>query len=85
MINWFLHLFARKGLVGKRVHAWSYGSFGRAHVEGEVVEETEHQLVIDRSAPERQEYRAFVTVWKHDARLRGSDLPLDTTYMGEGT
>lgn len=77
MINWFTRLFARKGLVGKRVHAWHYGPYGRAHIEGEVVEEAEHQLTIDRSAPERQEYRAFVRVWKHDARRVGEPLPID--------
>lgn len=85
MFSWFTRLFAPKGLLGQRMHAWHYGPYGRAHVEGEVVEETDWEVTLDPSAPERQEYRAFVRVWKHDARPLGEALPIDLSYVGEGT
>lgn len=78
MSNWFTRLFAPKGLVGQDVHAWYYGPYGRSHVIGEVVEETERELVLDVG-----ELRAFRRVWKHDARLMSEDLPLDTNDLTE--
>lgn len=83
MINWLTNLFARNGLIGQRVHAWHYTPYGRARIVGEVVDETESALVLDIST--EQDYRAFRRVWKHDARLMGEDLPIDLSYVGEGT
>jgi hypothetical protein len=80
MSNWFARLFA-PNLVGRRVHAWSYGPYGRSHVTGEVVEETDTELVLDVSVPDRQQFNAFVRVWKHDARSLGEPLPIDTTAL----
>ncbi len=85
-MSWFTRLFARKpkGLLGQRVHAWTYGPYGRGYVEGEVVAETERSLTIDPSVPSRQEFRAFVLVWRHDARPMGERLPVEVLLRTEG-
>lgn len=77
MSNWFTRLFNRdKGLVGQRLHAWHFTPYGRARVAGEVVADGEDELTIDPSAPERQDFRAFVKVWRHDARRLSESLPV---------
>ncbi len=77
MSNWFTRLFARKGLIGQRVHAWHYSQYGRARIVGEVVDETETSLVLDIS--NEQDYKGFRHVWKHDARPLNENLPDDIT------
>lgn len=79
MMRWITGLFSGKGLLGQRVHAWHWTEWGRAHVVGEVVEETEQSLVLDCSYPDSQQFSAFKTVWQHDARPVGEALPVDTT------
>jgi hypothetical protein len=76
-MNWFTRLFSRRAnsIIGQRYHAWYYTEWGRARVEGEVVEEREGELWLDPSVPERQEFRQFVRVWKHDARPVGVASP----------
>ncbi len=82
-MSWFTRLFPRRpGLVGQRVHAWHYTPFGRARVEGEVMEDYEDSLVLDPSRPVAQEFRPFVTVWRHDARQLSQALPEDG-WLGE--
>ncbi len=88
MTNWFTRLFTTTDtLLGRRVHAWSYGPYGRARVVGEVVGETEDSLTLDLSSPTQQDFRAFVHVWKHDMRPLYEDLPVDVTDVvgGMGT
>ena len=62
--------------VGRRVHARFCGH----RIEGEVVEEIIRaggiQLVLDAG-----ECRAFVSVWKHDARPLREELPVEAKVI----
>lgn len=85
-MNWFTRLLSRlfpskDTLIGTRMHAWHYTPYGRARIEGEVVDETEQSLYLDISNPTAQEWYGWKRVWRHDARPLDEELPVDLTDL----